>query len=127
MLGSELAFEDRPDFALLQLLQIMIEEGTNFAAGLNEFDPDIGDLDGVDLKHNSITASMAGVEQFGPIVGAIREVYAGERNLDTGLANLAGQHGVGAEGEEYSLGFGEGAVAFDEFIAESYLFGDWEI
>ena len=117
MLFAELALENRPDCLLRELIKIVFEEGTNFAAGLNDFDPDIGDCDGVHIEHHSSAAFVASVEQIGPIVGVLWEVYSGEWNLHAGLANFASQHGIGAEGEENSVGFGEHTVEVQEVIS----------
>ena len=74
MLLGELTLEYRPDCFLRELLKIVFKEGTNFAAGLNDFDPDIGDCDGVHFEHHSCAAFVARIEQIGPILGGVWEV-----------------------------------------------------
>ena len=70
---------------------------------------------------------MATVEHLVPEVGAVWEGYAVERNLHAGPTNFASQHGVGAEGEEYSLGFLVDAVDVEQLVAEPFLFGEWKV
>jgi hypothetical protein len=87
MLLGELAFEDRSNCLHMQPLQVRIKEGSNSASGIDDFDPDIGDSNGVDLKNDTIPGMAPFVELLGPVAVRILEVNPVEWDLHGGSAN----------------------------------------
>lgn len=87
MLLGQLALEDRSDCLHGEPLQVCIEEGSNSAAGIEDFDPDVGDSNGADLKNDSILGMAPFVELLGPVAFLIGEVNPVEGDLHGGSSN----------------------------------------
>ena len=87
MLLRDLALEDGPDCLFGEQLQVVFEEGSNSFSGLNNFNPDIGDFGGVDLKDDSIPFRSPSVKLLSPIAVGVGEVQPVEGDLHTGSAN----------------------------------------
>ena len=100
MLIAKLALEYRPDNIIICMLEVSIQECSNFFICRNNFDLNIENLSGLDFQHHAYWAVL--LELFIPVAILLRKLILEHRNLNSGDTMTTIKSSISAEGKESS-------------------------